>query len=111
LEPGTHRIDVSHPWCNFFPVVLKLKSDGSFEAESNSSSTREFPIAIKHMANTDSDIFANLLGSKWVLAVILVPIGVQFLKKYLASPELLEKMKQKQAQLRAEVEQERRQRK
>jgi hypothetical protein len=107
LEPGIHLIDVSHPWCTFFSVHLSLKSDGTFTAVSNSSSTGEFPIAIRHMANTDSDILTSFMSSKWMLLMILVPIVMQFLKKYLSSPEVQEKLRKLQEDAQKQVDQER----
>jgi hypothetical protein len=83
LDPGTHLIDVSHPWCHFFPVHLKLDSDGTFDAVSNSSVIQEFPIIIRHYQKPEITFMGIVTSGQWMLPVFLLPVGIHYLRKYL----------------------------
>jgi hypothetical protein len=102
LEPGAHRIDVSHSWCSFHPVFLNLSSDGTFEAVSNSTLATEFPISIRHMPNAPENLFGGI--SPFMALPFLAPLLMPLCQRYICTPEFQEKMQKWQEDAQKQVE-------
>jgi len=99
LTPGYHKLEVSHPWCTFYPVDLTLYDDGKFSAVSNSTTQSSYPIAIKHLPNQDDDPIMMLFKSPTLLLIGGIPLLFMFLKKKFLTPEMMLKLQEKQKEL------------
>jgi hypothetical protein len=103
LEPGPHLIDVSHPWCTFFPVHFKLQDDGSFEAISNVSINDEYPVPIRHMYHSDHP-FIEALFSPIPVLLIALPFAWPYLKPYMFTKEFLDQWNKKPEETETKTE-------
>ncbi|KAH0795156.1 hypothetical protein GPJ56_000999 [Histomonas meleagridis] len=104
LHPGKHTIDISHPWCKFYPVEFNGAQDGSFKAITNSTAISKYPITVRHMPLEDDDPLSMMLKNKWMLLAPLILIGFQFLKRYMSKPEVMAKVQEMQENLRRQQE-------
>jgi hypothetical protein len=93
LEAGPHLLAVSHPWCTFFDVRLTLEEDGSFTAQTNLTSTTQYPITIRHLPTSEFGSFswAQLAGGAPTL--ILFVLGGILLKRCLGSGKVQQALK------------------
>jgi hypothetical protein len=94
LHPGKHILQVSHPWCSFPDVILELNEDGTFRASSNFSSTEKYPIVIRHLDNSETDILSKLTNSPMMLFLLLVPIAMFVCRQIVSSPKVQAKLQQ-----------------
>jgi hypothetical protein len=106
LEPGPHHIDVSHPWCTFYPVHLKLQEDGTFEAISNVTITDEFPVPIRHQRHADWPLLEAIF-SPIPLAILALPFAWPYLKDYIFTKEFLDNWNKQPGQEEAQPEENR----
>jgi hypothetical protein len=116
LEPGTHSVDVSHPWCTFYDVDFTMEDDGAFVAVSNLTTTDRYPVNIRHMANVDRESMFGMKSSKWMVIAVAVLIVMQVIKRLLTTQKvhdwiknIQEEMRKAQEELQRQQEEQRRQ--
>ena len=99
LYSGYYHLEVSHPWCIFYPVELNIQENGHFTALTNLTQTSTFPISIKHLPNKDDDPIMMMFKSPMMLLMGGIPLLFMFIKKTCLTPENLLKIQEKQKQL------------
>lgn len=109
VKPGKHHVEVTHPWCNFYPLNFEVNEEGQIKAQMNGTVYTKMPVPIKHPQMVDITNSFSLFSMG--LQPMLLIGGAMFLFKKICSPEKIQQLQQNMQEQQRKLQEEQRKRK